>query len=899
MGVDSSRCGARIRASNARAERDGPEIPEADLKAFPLLAAALLLGACDSGSSAGKPAPAPAPAPPPAVYAPADVAWEPEELNVIAGEEVALPGTGSTWIEGVVVDAAGKPVAGATVEMHAFPRVDTAAIPLLHASTASGPDGRFRVGPGPADWGGQGMLSARAPGFARTSLRGRDMTVPGEPCVDEGVEARIVLRPGIPVRGEVRGEDGGPPDGPVLAWIASRRFDEVVKSDAAGDFTFTAPADRCSVSVVDGAHPRTKAYVDVAAEGENRVRLVVRRGSDVRGRVVDAESGRPVPGAAIRAYWGEGRIFRAGPEGEFLLPRYWFQVIQVRAPGYAAQTHSLLEDQGGARLGNEVVRLERGFAARGRVIDADGKPAAGVRLKHFHLGPTGDWVVTGGPVSRSDGTYVFVGLPLPTKEREVRVFASVYGRAVTASAPLAATAGVVVDGADVRLGALADVEGRVEDEKGAPAVGDVILEWDIPGGLARYAPLVPGGAVCSTGPDGRFRSRAPAGVVVRAKAMGPLFLDGTGEGKPPAPVVVKVFRGLVMKGRVVDSLGDPVTRGSVHVSPNPPGDPRPERDAFLTAEGTFEVGGLVEGLYDASIAVRPEFLHEAIRGLRAGGEPLTLHAHRPGWLKGRLVLPEGAPAGLLPEVTVRALGDSRPLPPVLSTKVGTADRRFALGPLAPGAYAFSAVAGEWRRDMEKVEVVEAPGTEMGDVTFAPAGAVAGTVRVLGKPAAGVPLEVLRFLPGGGSEFCAKGETGPDGTYRVIGLRPGSHVVAFRPRERPVLESKFEAAAAATTTLDVDVPAGVRLAVKVLGADGKPAPNARVTISGPSGGVAYWREGGASPGTHTTGDDGVLRCSGLPAGELRVSASLPGGGAGESVVTVADGADSPVEVILHK
>ena len=134
-----------------------------------LLAAALLLPACGEDS----PAPAaPGTAAPPAAVpsGPVDVEWDPEDLRSIPSEGVAAPGTGSAFLEGTVLGPDGSPVAGARVEMHASARRDMAVAPVLHATAVAGPDGVFRVGPGPSPWSTQGVLSAVAPGFARTSL---------------------------------------------------------------------------------------------------------------------------------------------------------------------------------------------------------------------------------------------------------------------------------------------------------------------------------------------------------------------------------------------------------------------------------------------------------------------------------------------------------------------------------------------------------------------------------------------------------------------------------------------------------------------------------------------------------------------------------------------------------
>ena len=455
-----------------------------------LLVLGALLSACGE-----KPAAAPgAPGGPGA--APPEVEWDPEDLKPSPGEFVALPGTGKTWISGVVVDGDGRPVPGAAVEMHAIPRGNSSAVPLLHASAKAGPDGSFRVGPGPSPWWSHGVLSARAPGLARTSLRSRRMVVAGEEFADEGEKARIVLRPGHEVRGEVRARDGGPPDGPVAIWaVGPPNFFEVATADPAGAFGFLSPPGEVRCHAMEGVHSSAVGVVGVAAGAENRVRIEVTRGRDIPGRVVDRETGNPVAGAAIRAYYGETRIFRAGPDGRFLLPRYWYRGFQVRAPGYTARTHHLTSDAGSPEVGDETVRLAPGFVARGRVLDPEGTPLAGVRLRSFSRTPERQWVAPPGPVSKSDGSFTFVGLPLPGRGswEEVRIFGAGEDYADGASPALRGVPRSVEDGVEVRLPRLVGIEGRVEDEEGSPFEATVAVEWDLPRDLDPYKEVLPTG----------------------------------------------------------------------------------------------------------------------------------------------------------------------------------------------------------------------------------------------------------------------------------------------------------------------------------------------------------------------------------------------------------------------
>ncbi len=910
------RPGRIIRPRKAGGPRGGPLPPEAPIPRAPrfpppaavLASAAILLGGCGDD-----PNPQPGgkgPVPPPAPAAPLD--WSLDEMGPLPEEFVPQPGSGSTWISGVVVDGDGRPVPFATVQMHAAPRMEGATVLTLHASAKAGPDGTFRVGPGPSPWSESGVLSAVAPGFARTSLRPSAAVASGGAFADEGKEARLVLRPGITVTGDVRGEDGGPPDGPVTIWaIGARDYSEVLETDAAGAFSFLAPpAQQVMLNVVEGHHPHARTLVETGDGTEVRTSLTVRRGRDIRGLVLDLATLQPVPGAVLRAYYGRNRILRADGEGKFLLPRYWFSAFQVQAPGYAVRQHILASDAGTPRAGPETVRLFPGFSARGKVTDLDGRPLPRVRLRLFLRDRAGGWQDFAGPVSRADGSFTMIGLPLPEPGKDVRVFAVASGFALAATEPLAAVAGGVVEGLVLRAARLVTLEGRVEDEARNPVEAAVSFSWVLRQGLEEYRGKVPSGARSRSGPDGRWTARVPERATIRTEVSGEAFRECTVQGIAPAhpdsvpdltrpspePLVLKVFRGLSIRGTVEDTRGDPVRLGDVHLDPLPPGSPGPTRDVRLRPDGTFEAGGLDPGTYGLSVVVHPEFLQEIRHGLEAGGPPVRVVLRRAGGVNGRVVLPPGAPPDLLAEVTLRALGETTPLPAAHGVRVRASKGAFSLGPLAPGPYALAVSAGDWILDLDRVEVGEKDPTEAGDLLLRPGAAVAGTVLVAGSPRGGVEVEIVRRT-GTRAETARRVLTGSDGTFRAGGLRAGPHVLCVRPQDRPRVEVPFEAGESAEARADAAVPLGGLVLVKVLDAAGAPAPGARVLLSGEKGSLLFWKEGSPDPGPHATGKDGTLRCAGVPPGPVRVFAEVPGVGAGEAEATAVEGRAVPVEVRL--
>ncbi len=871
----------------------------------PVLLALALAGCSDSSGTA----------PPGAPAAAKDVAWDPADLQLSPEELFPPPGSGKGTVTGEVVDEEGRPVGGATVEMVSLPNGSRAGfVPAVHARAVAGPDGRFEVGPVPAAFAFNGLLTAFAPGTARTSLRESAVTRPGWPSFVAGRPARITLHPGCAVRGEVRGEDGGPPAAPVQVWALGRGhpYHEVATTDARGDFTLTAPAGGISVMVVPGAHAPTPqpALLEVAPGRENLLRIAVRRGRDVRGRVVDAATGRPVPGAVVRGYYGRTLDFRAGADGGFTLPGYWFQAFQVRAAGYAQRQHQLAEDAGMPGVGPETVRLLPGIAVRGRVVDLEGRPLAGVRLTGLHRDAEGETVDLVGPRSAADGSFAFVGLPVPSEGREVLVFSWRDGFAPGAASPLRVPAGGVAEGVVLRMRRLAPVRGRVEDEGGAPVEGLVTLRWEPDGGMRPFADRFTTWTRVPTGPDGVFSARVPerSPFAVRVEAAGFFPAEAKGESpsapaqaegvEPPPSLVLKVRRGLWVRGLVLDAGGEPLRAGDVRVEPTPPPGGRPSVDAVVGPEGTFEAGALDPGPYDCSV-VAPGFLQEVVRRVEAGGERVTVRMRRPGGLTGRLVAPASVPPGTVPTVTVTALGDCAPLPPRVEVRVERADRTFAIGPLAPGKYSVRVVYGDELGHMESVEVRDGRPTDLGELKLVRGGVVAGRVLVAGTPVgAGVVVEVARVLADGRRDRPLAVTTAHDGTFRAGGLLPGPHVLSARPRDRPPAEVAFEVVSGESRSVDVPVAAGGRILLRVEDARGKPVGGARATLRGPLGSLRFWREGSPDSPPYATGPDGTLRCAGVAAGRVVVSVDTAGAGSGEAEVLVVDGADAPARVVLR-
>lgn len=150
---------------------------------------------------------------------------------------------------------------------------------------------------------------------------------------------------------------------------------------------------------------------------------------------------------------GAGSVEALGRNGE-----YWDSLV-VRLP----------------ELREVVVRLRRGAAVKGSVLDAGGDPfvGCGVWLQRFRLdGRNGEWESLKEVWTRLDGTYEFVGVPADGREYRVAVNPG-YGLGVSRGLRLGGPSKSVAMPV-IRAGRSSRLEGRVQRSNGEPLVGVVV-----------------------------------------------------------------------------------------------------------------------------------------------------------------------------------------------------------------------------------------------------------------------------------------------------------------------------------------------------------------------------------------------------------------------------------------
>ena len=327
------------------------------------------------------------------------------EQGVLAGAPRTVVLSAGAAIEGRVVREDGGPIADLAVA--AFPAGGS---PASFART--GPDGGFLLD-GLAPGASALVAAAAAPDLA--------VGIVPVPAAGAGPAVEVIVGEGAAMEGTVFGPDGVPAPGA-----------EVVVADLDGPgFVARAAADPTGRYLLAGMRPGPAGFfracgagAAVHPEGVAPCRLVLADGTaardihlgagvEVNGLVLDAETGRPVPGAlaalvspgADPEAWPRGSV---GGDGAFALggAPAGAAAVAARAPGFepadldAALLRAFLLGEGPAPPGSAVesgdgeaeertVLLRRSPPIAGLVLDGDGEPVGGARVS-WEAAPSDD-----------------------------------------------------------------------------------------------------------------------------------------------------------------------------------------------------------------------------------------------------------------------------------------------------------------------------------------------------------------------------------------------------------------------------------------------------------------------------------------------------------------------------
>jgi len=535
-------------------------------------------------------------------------------------------------LRGVVVDRLGRAVPGARLDALFDPAASFSV--LFWAEPEREPagsgetdvDGRFALELAP---GRPVELEVRAEGFA-PALVG-DCTPGQELCV--------VLERGARLRGEVVSDQGGQPVGGGRVrvfhgdWVAELFVDEQ------GAFTFDelVPGEIGLLALPERAAIGRYKRFEVEPGGELEARLLVARGLSIAGRVIDARTGAPIPGASVRTNPGSSKRARADAGGRYLL-----EGVEPERPALllaTARSYASAQRTADPERTTEMdFELEPGVAAVGRVIDAAGAPVGAAHVLAWAVrhdpGIEPDHVAT---QSAADGSFRLEGLSRELGY-ELLVRAAGRGSEVFAVPDLAACEATLELG-ELRLAEPALLAGRVVDAGGAGVRAGLSLlaadDGPHGGSFLAYRPFY-------SDAEGRFAlgDVAPGRYTLRAWWDGRELLDGyelaLAPGERRTELVLQVASGLAIRGAVFDGAGRAVPDVMVYATREDGDRSQPlGSNATTDARGWFLLDGLAPGAHRLS-ASREE----------PGENGFALES---AWLSG--VEPEGVPL----EIVLRPL----------------------------------------------------------------------------------------------------------------------------------------------------------------------------------------------------------------------------------------------------
>jgi protocatechuate 3,4-dioxygenase beta subunit len=805
-------------------------------------------------------------------------------------------------LEGTVFDEKDAPVVKARViaarQQGGLPSLDKA-----FADTAD--DGTYRI---------DGLASG--PHLLYLARPGRPLLQVGQVGIPETSRFDVRLRPGGTIRGTVTDEEGKPVAGAEIRTAIQTTWSPMAaKSDREGVFELKdVPAGALAYFRVQAEgfipHPEPSAQQQGAGEslreGQTMTRdVVLRRGRTAEITVTGEEKGG-VEGAEVRLHlatsWGsETKPWRAVTDTKGVarvtgllasdyvvvvvaegwvqtgLPTQWQGVLHEPLAIPAACRVSVAPD-GDVR---REVKMTRGLAVEGRVLDASGKTFAGAVVTIE--GARSEFPVFSG----GDGRFRVEAVP--ALRRSVAHAVAPDGSAGE-SEPFQVQAGAPPKDVEVRLQATARVSGTVRTQDGRAARGAVVrwFSGEFHGGGPESWPQIDSTERFPVAADGTFSIEGvtAGAVTVRADAEGllPGFERITVAPGAEAGVTLVLTAPREIRGRVQAQSGGPVRGASVSAqfqgkadgsgaqfTPGLPGNPVAQSDA----EGRFVLRGLAEGRYQVA-ASAPGYAGGAVAETSTeSGEVLLVLA--PGKsIAGFVRDPEGRPCAGVPvsaERTEQQQSDREFWGWWGGTMVYTGpDGSFEFQELAEGAYRLRvSSAWQWGREVNVEETVK-EGVSAGDrdveITVRAGLAIEGRLVDREKKPVRVGWVYSNFQDPNGEwnwENQRWVQVRPDGTFRLAGLKPGQYDVHAYGSFRQATQSGV---AAGTKDVEITVEPAFTITGVLFDERGLGVPSADVMVRRAGSDDWDWTST-AFPG------DGEFVVAGLEEGAYDVQFTVPG------------------------
>ena len=343
-------------------------------------------------------------------------------------------------VAGKVIDASGKPLA--KMKLLALP-TDTYVLMGEQKSEPSDAQGRFEIS---GLFSGQHRLSVQFSGDDNI------VSVPDSPTVDirsgkkvSDVVVVLESKPTLAISGRVTDTAGRPVAGAEIRGYNGPTFPNAAKSGSDGRFRLTGLGD--GEYQVHVRHPDfADGAVEEVAAGAEDVDFKLDHRASIDGRVVDSQTGMPIPVFEIRTpgqletrYGNDAYTRLSDPTGKFHFDRVppGELELSVRASGHADAIVTGAPLKPGEVRTGIVAALEPAMRVDGTVVDAKGKPVAGALLYLGEAPP--DWLQEKFAIARSDAAGSF---HLDTVKSS--------GAEISASHPISGQGSIAVAGSKTR-----------------------------------------------------------------------------------------------------------------------------------------------------------------------------------------------------------------------------------------------------------------------------------------------------------------------------------------------------------------------------------------------------------------------------------------------------------------
>ncbi len=322
------------------------------------------------------------------------------------------------------------------------------------------------------------------------------------------------------------------------------------------------------------------------------------------------------------------------------------------------------------------IECKPGVRLRGRVVDLEGRPLEGahVATEHEYDGRDGTWTAPRSDASDENGAFELLGAGAGRLQLSASLKGHLDGKLDLGTL----VDGETREGLEIRLDAGRSISGVVRWDDGQPAVGASLVVKPMKGEQAWFFDT----DNTRTGLDGRFEisgleegpfkveaharggakpgNDADGASAKKSRLKGPTWRAVATDVEPGAKLELVLRLGTSLVGQVVDDLGAPIRKFSVHANSSEVvfASERQVTDRFDSEDGRFELQGVGEGTWHVIANARGYMANTPlIVELDGASQPLRFVLPRGSSLAGVVLDAAGEPLAKA-RVVVESAGDS-------------------------------------------------------------------------------------------------------------------------------------------------------------------------------------------------------------------------------------------------